>query len=229
METESEAQGEGNMADRPKRQSYKMVSIEQRLLAVEIVERLGGRITDATLKEVRNVLNLPTLDASNLRKWVWTYKGVKRVDLPTTDRGRMVIPRESYNEDGTMVVYDPNERKVVEIDENNGFRKVNLTKMAGEARSKADELYAQIAEKYLEHALKDEVIAQMKGREAVQAAALAYDRLSKSENQLPLEVAVLIPLIVAELERLKQDPYKVFYSMYMSMRKMEPKSDGDNT
>lgn len=198
------------------------IVLEKRLLAVEIVERMGGQISEAALNEVRRVLELPDLDRANLRRWIWAYKNTKRRALPTTDRGRVVIPREAYVEvDGTMTIYEPNDHKIAIIDENNDFKKINVTKLADEARSKADKLYAEIAEKYLTEVLKPEKMQYTSAKEAAHIATMAYDRIVRRTTELPEALATIIPLIVQALTRRGLDPYTVFYSMLTNLKEAE--------
>lgn len=209
------------------KRSYKMIPLEKKILAVEIVQRLGGRVTENSINEVRRALEIPTLDASNIRKWMWQFKNVKRPQLPTGDRGRVSYVREVYDEAGNLVTYSEKDNKAVVINENNELVRLDLSQIAKDMSDRIDKKYAEAADKFLEHATDPEVIKNMRGIDAMKAASLAAAIAQKSHlsSEISPEIAVLIPHIIKGIQRRGLDPYTTFYNMMIKLN--QPIEDGE--
>jgi transposase len=88
-----------------------------------------------------------------------------------------------------------------------------IKKKAAElANQKLDDVFEDLARKLLEHALKDNIIGEMKGREAVTAAAIAVDKM-RLLRDMPTEIVQLWPGFMDALNELGLAPARVFESL----------------
>lgn len=69
------------------------------------------------------------------------------------------------------------------------------------ANAKLDDLFEQVARRYLSHALDDETIKGTKGKDAVIAAATATDKM-RLLRDLPTEIVQVLPTLILRLEAL---------------------------
>lgn len=74
-------------------------------------------------------------------------------------------------------------------------------KMQVDANAKLDDLFEQVARRYLSHALDDGTIAGTKGKDAVIAAATATDKM-RLLRDLPTEIVQVLPTLILRLEAL---------------------------
>lgn len=73
-------------------------------------------------------------------------------------------------------------------------------------------LFERVSERYLEHALDDDVIEEMSGKDAVIAAATATDKMRLLRG-LPTEIIEVVPQLVAALKEAGLDPVATFNQM----------------
>lgn len=74
------------------------------------------------------------------------------------------------------------------------------------------ELYEQVSQRYLKHALEDEVVDELSGKDAVIAAATATDKMRLLRG-LPTEIIEVVPQLVAALKEAGLDPVATFNQM----------------
>jgi hypothetical protein len=72
-----------------------------------------------------------------------------------------------------------------------------------------DHLFEQVAEAMLQRALQPDVIAATKGRDAVMAAAIAYDKMRLARG-LPTDIIAVLPSVIEALHQLGLQPSDVF-------------------
>lgn len=215
-----------------KKETRTHYTLAKKLLAVEVVERMGGKLNEKTLFEVRRVLESPKLTLEGLRRWVWTYKNVKRPTLPVLGRGRITIPREVYNEDGKLVTYSERDHREVVLNEDNEVAVINVTALAKDVSERFTAKYREAADKFLERATDPEVISQMKGIDAMKSAQMASNIANSVANpvqhDIPSDIAGLIPPIIVSLRKRGIDPYAAFFNMLMRLNQDEKKSGADD-
>jgi len=79
-----------------------------------------------------------------------------------------------------------------------------------------DDLFETVARRYVQHALKDEVLKEMKGKDAVIAAATAVDKM-RLLRDLPTEIIAVLPALVDAMERAGLKPSDVFNTMFQRL------------
>jgi hypothetical protein len=159
----------------------------QRAVAVEIVERYGGSVTKEALWEVREALQSP--DLPKVSVWRWLHAQVVTPVAAVTDI-KKELPKS---------IEPPH---------------YSITPVARAKASKSlDQMFEDVADKYLAHALKPEVIAEMKGQPAVMAAAIATDKMRLLRG-LPTEIVSILPGLVASMQERGMNPTLVFQAMY---------------
>lgn len=71
------------------------------------------------------------------------------------------------------------------------------------------EKFELAANKYVDHSLQDEIVAEMSGKDAMITAATATDKMQLLRG-LPTEIVGMLPEVLAALKVLGQDPSDVF-------------------
>lgn len=84
-----------------------------------------------------------------------------------------------------------------------------LEQAAGQA---LDDMFEEVARRYLQHSVKPEVIDATKGKDAVIAAATAVDKMRLIRG-LPTEIIALLPPLVTAMEEAGLSPSDVFNNM----------------
>lgn len=79
-----------------------------------------------------------------------------------------------------------------------------------------DAVFEVTARRYLEHANQDAVIADTKGKDAIMAAAIAVDKMRLLRN-LPTEIVVILPDLVAAIDRAGLSASDVFNAMLQEL------------
>lgn len=69
------------------------------------------------------------------------------------------------------------------------------------------EKFKAVANKYLDHALKDAVIEDTKGPQAVTASAVAVDKMRLLQG-FPTEIIEILPTFLQKMQRAGKDPYE---------------------
>jgi len=80
-----------------------------------------------------------------------------------------------------------------------------------------DEMFEETARKYLRHALKDDVVASTKSRDAVMNAAVAVDKMRLLRN-LPTEVILVLPDLVGAIQDAGLSAGDVFNALLQEIR-----------
>lgn len=142
-------------------------------MAVEIVNRNGGRLDATTIAEVRQILNAPTLSGSTMHGWL------KRAARPP-------IRPDSPPDSGSRII-------------KKGDAPEAPSTVQGVAAQTLDVIMEQVAHEYLRHARKPEIIGASGGFEAIKAAATAIDKMRLLRG-LPTEIIAVLPALVNALE-----------------------------
>lgn len=88
----------------------------------------------------------------------------------------------------------------------------------GQALDQAlDEMFEEAARKYLQHALKEDVIGSTKSRDAMMNAAIAVDKMRLLRN-LPTEVILVLPDLVGAIEEAGLSAGDVFNALLQEIR-----------
>jgi len=102
--------------------------------------------------------------------------------------------------------------------------KKNTLAVAPEARREAadtlDDLFEQVARRYLKHAGSPAVVMETRGRDAVIAAATAVDKMRLLRG-LPTEIVALTVEVVQALDRAGLSAADVFNGILMEVRQRE--------
>ncbi|MFA7386072.1 MAG: hypothetical protein WCZ87_00270 [Thiohalobacteraceae bacterium] len=80
-----------------------------------------------------------------------------------------------------------------------------------------DEMFEETARKYLRHALKEDVVASTKSRDAVMNAAVAVDKMRLLRN-LPTEVILVLPDLVGAIQDAGLSAGDVFNALLQEIR-----------
>lgn len=97
--------------------------------------------------------------------------------------------------------------------QNDATEQKRATPEAKQAAAKAlDEMFEQVARNYLEHANEPDVIADLDGKAAVTAAAIATDKM-RLLRDLPTEIVKILPALMTAFERKGLNASDVFQSM----------------
>ena len=155
----------------------------QRALAVEIVERHGGTVTQEALQEVRDALQSPNLPRMSVWRWL--------------------------NSQAVTGVTD-SEKNLKSLE---GSQVVVTTRAKAWASRTLDEMFEEVATRYLEHALEDDVIDEVRGQSAVTAAAIATDKMRLLRG-LPTEIIAMMPGLVNAIQERGLNPTAVFQAIY---------------
>lgn len=163
---------------------------KDKLLALGIIERYSGVIGKAALQDIRTLLNAPELNKSTVHRW-WQSR-TKLQEKPAT---------------GTR----PKKRKAFSATENDQLQTAQplATPLSQDDVDKTlTSYFAETAMNYLKHANQEYVIAEMKGKDAVMAAAIAVDKMRLLLN-LPTEIIEILPDVLAAIEKTGRNPYEV--------------------
>lgn len=210
---------------KPPRKS-RLYNIEEKLIAVEMIKRAGGKISDKVHAAIKEALNAPDLDISTLYRWMRDVSEIsnrvmKSDTLPGRyDRGRVTFLREVKVPEGTAP--KPDDQIVRVVDHRGNLVTLNMTKEIEDAEGALRTLYQQVALRYLEHALDPEVIDKVKGRDAVMAANIANSN-ARVMNALPDDVMQVLPKLVKLMKERGIDPVQVFYKMLAELERMADK------
>lgn len=113
------------------------------------------------------------------------------------------------------------------IELNRTVKKMPTSEDIEEAKKSLPQLFQDVAEKYLEHAVKDETIKDLKGQQAVTAAAIATDKILKLhqiENVPPELLKVLPDFMDAAVVR-NLNPTQIIIDLTNKLNMMVVKSD----
>lgn len=142
----------------------------------------NGGVTKRALEEIRAALNAPTLSKSTIHGW---------------------LPR-NYHE---LYKSDPERKQAPKVRDI-----VPSVEARAEAADLIASLYERVTRDYLAHALKPDVIADMKGDRAVTAAAIATDKARLIQG-LPTAIIQSTSEILDLLKLLNIDP-EIYYSKH---------------
>lgn len=169
-----------------------MYTAEQKAIAFEIVSRHDGSVTEDAMTEIRDILQLPELRRESVWRWINSLPVANRV-APKTQRVAQNATLKS--------IPIPNAR-------HDPPSPIVMT----QASRALDEMFEEVARKYLRHAAKDSVIEDTKGQAAVMAAAIATDKMRLLRG-LPTEIVAILPELVAVMQERGLNPVLVFQSM----------------
>ncbi len=158
-------------------------TLEQKAVAIAVVRRHDGLVTTEAIDEIRRLLTLPNLTTQTVRNWL---KDVQVNPDADAQNFAQILPKK---------------------------KSAPVTESHVEAANEAlDEMYERAARKYLTHALKDDVVADTKGPQAIVAAATATDKMRLLRN-LPTEIVGILPGLIDKLNRAGYDALDVFTRM----------------
>lgn len=160
-------------------------SAEQKAMALAVVER-HGELSKAALDEIRQLLELPKLGKTTVHRWL------KVGTVPDNS-----TKTESNGTDSEMESQKKARSPVVTQD------------MVETAHIKLEDLYEKVTRKYLAHALNPEVVADLDGKQAVTAAAIATDKMRLLTN-LPTVIIGILPDLVRNIEAAGHSPEAIF-------------------
>ncbi len=206
----------------PNRMKPRNYTIEEKLLVVEMVRRANGKVSKKLFEQIKEAINAPMLDLSSVYRWNKelydvSAKVVQTDTMPTrTDRGRFVFLREVKVPEGTKVRDDDKVLRV--IDDGRRLTTINLTADLERADKAITDMFRSITQRYLEHALKPEVIEKLGGKDAVMAANTAAANL-KARNALPDDVMAILPDLIGLMKAKNIDPAAIFYKMYQELQR----------
>lgn len=169
-------------------------SAEERAMAVEIAAREGGTGA-AALHAVRMALDAPGLSKSTLHGWI---SGERR-------QQSTVKYAKNYAEPAHAPRADRDEESPASLTPQ------ELASMTLDAK------YELIANRYLDQALRTDVVQRLDGKELITSAAIATDKMRLLRN-LPNELVVIVVEIVAECDRAALPASAVFQSMLQEIR-----------
>lgn len=133
----------------------------EKLTAIEIVRRNGGRLDILTIAEIQAILG-KAVSAPTIRGWLKQEKSEK----------------ENFREEK---------------------KELSSESVQVVIARKLDEKLELAANKFVDHAMKDEVVLKMGGREAMTAAGIAIDKMQLLRN-LPTQIIDLLPSMGAVYE-----------------------------
>lgn len=94
-------------------------------------------------------------------------------------------------------------------------------KLIQEKKEDLSDLFEKVAEKYVRHAMKDDIVLKSSGAGAMTAAAIAVDKMRLLRN-LPTEIIAVLPVIqdaYAAIAAIGEDPETVFRKLADAARK----------
>jgi transposase-like protein len=161
-------------------------SAEEKASAIAIVRRCGGQ-TDEAMRAIAAALGR-TVSKSTVHDWLKTAADSE--------------PKRTRSESA-----EPNVKKA------NRPEKQPVTEaLIAQADEALDGVFEHVAQTYLHHALKPEVLADVKGKDAVMAAAIATDKMRLLRG-LPTEIVQILPGLVQTLTDAGFNPAEVFLAM----------------
>ena len=160
-------------------------SAEQKAMAIAIIKRHGG-MTNQAVALVREALSAPGLSKSTLHGWLPSDFEPNR-----TSRTEPVEPNRTAKKE-TGAVVTPEVQALAEV--------------------ALDDLFENVARTYIQHSLKDDVLKEVKGKEAVIAAATAVDKM-RLLRDLPTEIVTIIPELMHALNAAGLRPYDTIRQM----------------
>lgn len=98
---------------------------------------------------------------------------------------------------------------------------------AADERLELDQLFKDVARKYLAHAVKDDVVSDLKGQQAVTAAAIATDKILKLReyDNLPSELLKALPDFIAAVTMRNMNPTQIIIDMTNRLNMMGVEND----
>jgi hypothetical protein len=169
-------------------------TVEQKMMAVEIIRREGGLIGKHQVKMIQDLLESPTVSQVCIRNWWLKYKDVPPSEVLKQAYGEWVTPQE-------LVAKGIDPKAAV---------------LREDASNAVVDLFEKVSKAYLEHALEEEVIKATKGRDAVWAAAVSIDKV-RLMREVPKEIISILPSIVDLIKKKNMNPIEIFQQMYASL------------
>lgn len=160
----------------------------QKAIACELVKKNNGVVDDATVAAVRLAIEEPDLPRMTVWRWWKHYQSLAVADTVTG-------PNVTDVTDGTP-------RSVAPINR--------------EGWSLEQKLEAA-AHKFLDHALRDELLIWLSAKDAMSSASIAIEKLRLTRGQ-PTEIVEVVSELIAELERGGADARAAFQVMLNKAR-----------
>lgn len=91
----------------------------------------------------------------------------------------------------------------------NGENGAPSAEVVKEQKTDLADLYEHVSRRYLAHAIQDDVVDELSGKDAVIAAATATDKMRLLRG-LPTEIVAILPDVIQAIEKLGQKPSDVF-------------------
>lgn len=163
---------------------------EQKALALALVARHGGMTSEA-LADIEAALG-KRVSTSTLHSWIPKPESKSETPEPKSETER------EKKTPGALVTAE----------------------VQAQAEEALDMMFEAVARRYLTHATDDSVIANVKGKDAVIAAATAVDKMRLLRN-LPTEIVGMLPEVITALHILNQKPSDVFLAIIRRARDKE--------
>lgn len=173
-------------------------SVDDKIRAVRVLQRFGG-LTNEGIAAARKLLDAPTLSKSTL--YGWQQKFGSTIELSA----------EPLPELGRNTQKTPEPEQVAAI--------------ANQADNDLAQMFEDTAREYLNHARSPEVITDVKGKDAVIAAATAVDKM-RILRGLPTEIVQVMPILMDVNRRIAESNLQItLMDLLMSISRQLPSKE----
>lgn len=160
---------------------------EQKALALALVARHGGMTSEA-LADIEAALG-KRVSTSTLHSWIPKPESKSETKEPKSESER------EKKTPGALVTAE----------------------VQAQAEEALDMMFEAVARRYLTHATDDSVIANVKGKDAVIAAATAVDKMRLLRN-LPTEIVQVLPAIMSLSDELGIPASDLFNNLFVELQ-----------
>lgn len=167
----------------PEKKVSMAYSNEKKAVAVTIVHRHGGRVSNAALEEIRVALSEPNLPAKTVRRWV--------LEVEKSPKGQNV-PEMSPLKKPQMTPA--------------------MTDALKRADGALDKVFEEITRVYTQKVLEAALTEEIKAKDAMTIAAISYDKHRLAAG-LPTEIVRILPILIQKIEQNGMNPHEIFNDM----------------
>jgi hypothetical protein len=169
--------------------------------ALEIAKRSNNELTSRTMEDIRAALDAPKLPRSTVWRWL---KGL--TEAPHDPQPK----KPSSKSPVSASARQPQKREKKRSDA------AELLALQPEAAQKLDEQLELAAQRFVQHALRQEVVSSMNGQQAMTAAGIAIDKMRLLRG-LPTEIVQIMPNLLERIRQRGLDAVGVFQAMYAEL------------